>query len=124
MKKIREMKWKLAGGLLLLAVLSGGGQSEAEQADVSNPPVMELEAVAAEPGSEAPDEVGETDLQEAVEAWAEAFCTRNGEALWNLFDPARRDDFKAIGWSSPWPMDRLYMVETGGWALVWICGQL
>lgn len=128
MKKIREMKWKLAGGLLLLAVLSGCGQSEAEQADVSNPPVMELEAVAAEPGSEAPDEVGETDLQEAVEAWAEAFCTRNGEALWNLFDPARRDDFyemdivqsgpeddfKAIGWSSPWTMDRLYMVETEG----------
>lgn len=71
---------------------------------------------------------GSMDLQTAAKAWADAFCTRDGDALWELFDPERRDDFYetgfvqsapeddyiAIGWSSPWPMDYLYTIEMDG----------
>ena len=54
--------------------------------------------------------------------WAQAFCDRDGTALYGMYDPGhpegfykmepvmslQDDPYISFGWSSPWPMDHLY----------------
>lgn len=123
-------KTKTIGCILILAILSGCRRADIESAVALDTAVIETEtaAEAAEAQEGEPDYGNSTDLQTAAKAWADAFCTRDGDALRELFDPERRDDFYAtgfvqseaeddyiaIGWSSPWPMDYLYTTETEG----------
>ena len=68
----------------------------------------------------------ETDLSERARQWAEAFCGRNGQELKSMYNAEHSEDFYempqvmsqpgdsfiAFGWSSPWPMDSMYEIET------------
>ena len=119
-------KVKTISCALILAILSSCGQADTKNAAASDGAVIETET-AGNPDREQ-DDGSTTDIQTAAKAWADAFCTRDGDALWELFDPERRDDFYAtgfvqsepeddyiaIGWSSPWPMDYLHTIETDG----------
>ena len=63
-----------------------------------------------------------------VSEWAEAFCSRKGTVLKSMYNPEHptdfyeielvqsqpTDDFVGFGWSSPWPMDAQYSVQTEG----------
>lgn len=65
---------------------------------------------------------------ERADTWAEAFCRRDGKALKAMYDQQHlpdfyeidlvqaqpEDDFVGWGWSSPWPMDGRYAVQTEG----------
>lgn len=68
----------------------------------------------------------QSDITARTEAWANAFCGREGNTLKDMFDPQDPDGFYKMdqvqsqpgdpaigfGWSSPWPMDQLYETET------------
>lgn len=126
MRKMTGLKSKTISCALILAILSGCGRADTQMAAASDGTVVETEM--AESQEEEPDYRSSTDLQTVAKAWADAFCTRDGDALWELFDPERKndfyamgfvqsepeDDYIAIGWSSPWPMDYLYTLETDG----------
>ena len=57
--------------------------------------------------------------------WAQAFCSRDGTALYGMYDPEQPEGFYkmepvmslpddpyiSFGWSSPWPMDNLYQIH-------------
>lgn len=67
-------------------------------------------------------------VEAAARQWAEAFCGRDGSALYNMYHPDYRGDFYEIqpvqsqpedgfisfGWSSPWPMDGQYEIHVDG----------
>lgn len=118
-------KGQLTGLLVVLVILSGCGRKE----NISNR--TETDTVSSQTVTEIDTErISERNakIQAAAEAWAEAFCSRDGQALYDLFDPERREEFYgmeivqstpedsyiAIGWSSPWAMDHLYTIETNG----------
>lgn len=64
-------------------------------------------------------------LQQTVENWATAFCNRDGNTLYQLFDPDKKDDFYQLkyvnstkgdseilfGFSSPWPWETDYRID-------------
>ena len=68
------------------------------------------------------------DVAARTEAWAQAFCDRDGKALYAMYHPEHREDFYNIskvmsgpeddyigfGWSSPWPMGGEYHFEVDG----------
>lgn len=70
----------------------------------------------------------ETDVAARATQWAEAFCSRDGRALYEMYHPEHAadfyqmeqvqsqpgDSFVAFGWSSPWPMDMKYEIHTEG----------
>lgn len=111
MKKMAEMKKKLAGGMILLAALSGCGQADAKKTDTSADLVIEAETGAetetgreTETGAEIlPDEAGETSLQEEYDSRAgetpskentpletaagdgETLPAAYGKALWDVY---------------------------------------
>jgi len=109
----------------LLTACSGAGKAETE-------PTEATEADRTEQTSEAPqagrtDQEGSTENSSApsetaaghsgIEAWAKAFCRRDGETIAAMCDDevksylAEREllvegeDYYGFGWSSPWPWD-------------------
>lgn len=64
-------------------------------------------------------------IQQTVKSWATAFCNRDGETLYKLFDPDKKNEFFQLkyvnsskddpeisfGVSSPWPWENDYQIN-------------